>query len=500
MACRKYLEGGRIQSLKQRGFDRILDILVISSHGEFILSTELMGKHSNILLLEGTERIIDAARRVTHKVNRFRQILPGQPYIAPPCPESRLDPLHLPPEEYSSMFTNFPQEEPLLAAHLMSRFQGFSPFLAREIAIRSLQDSPVRAWDDIFGRAAAGEWNPTSFRNTENVSLGVWPFPSVQFPPDSQSPCDKINAAMEEHYRYAISHHELAAAHRELEGGIRKSLQARQKQLEDIRRGILEANSADRFREDAELLLANIHHVEPEAQSIIVEDLYLGSGTFRTIKLDPLLSASENAEKLFRRFRKAKDSHDVLITQETRLESAVASLTEAMEKLQSLKSAADVKEFGKELSAAGLIREDRTAEQTFSSGGNAKPDPLVGKHIRKIHTHDGWIILFGENSEANDWLTGKIAKPDDIWLHVRSTTSAHVVIPTGKNPQRVPTAVLKQAAEIAAMHSAAKHSSMIPVDWTLKKYVRKPHGAPTGSVLYQKEKTIYVSPLKDGIP
>ena len=112
-------------------------------------------------------------------------------------------------------------------------------------------------------------------------------------------------------------------------------------------------------------------------------------------------------------------------------------------------------------------------------------------------TVDGWEVLYGENATSNDHLTTRVARPDDLWLHVRAAASAHVVVRTGGRADRVPPRVLEQAARICAAHSEARHSGLVPVDYVLRKHVRKPRRSAPGLVTYQNEKTLFISP-QDG--
>jgi predicted ribosome quality control (RQC) complex YloA/Tae2 family protein len=129
--------------------------------------------------------------------------------------------------------------------------------------------------------------------------------------------------------------------------------------------------------------------------------------------------------------------------------------------------------------------------------GPARMPDLAGKPIRTMHTPEGWQVLFGENAEANDYLTRRVAAPNDLWLHVRANTSAHVVVRTNNHPDDVPPSVLRLAASVAARHSAAKHSSLVPVDVTLAKFVRRPKGAAPGTVVYRNERTLNVAPAEE---
>jgi len=164
-------------------------------------------------------------------------------------------------------------------------------------------------------------------------------------------------------------------------------------------------------------------------------------------------------------------------------------LRESREESEQADSVARVTAIRDHLRSTALLRDDSSRVKQ-----ERKREQFGGRRIRALNTPEGWEILIGENSEANDYLTGRVAAPNDLWLHVRAATSAHVVIRTRNDPAAVPKSVIRRAALLAAQHSGVKHSSVVPVDYTLKKYVRRPRGAPSGTVTYQQEKTIHVSP------
>ena len=157
-----------------------------------------------------------------------------------------------------------------------------------------------------------------------------------------------------------------------------------------------------------------------------------------------------------------------------------------------MKTVEEVRHLRAELLAEGLLRETGE-ERDERDAGHAGPD-FQGHKIRRFTTPEGYEIYFGETATANDFLTTRLAAPDDIWLHVRAATGSHVVIRAKGHPKSVPRSVLEQAALLCARHSAQKHSSLVAVDYTLRKYVRKPRGAAPGLVQIQQEKTLHVTP------
>ena len=492
MMCRKHLEGGVVASVEQRGFDRILDIRVETAGRPVTLVAELMGKHSNLILVSESGMILDGMKRITRKQSRFRETVPGAPYVPPPPPTGKLSPFESSQEDLAELQEALSDDVEAFAARIGARFFGMSPFLAAELALRTRQSSFRKVWDEIFVAAAHRRWKPVLVRGHDNRPIGAYPFPTVQMPADNQNERDNINTALDHHYGQALPRAEVDSALHALTTEIQRALRAKETKRESLLRSIREAGRADEYRKAGELILANLHRIEPSAESVAVEDYYETGAPIRIITLNASKSAKENAEVYFRRYRKSRDAaehHRELLDQTAR---DITALLESVDSLQEAKDTKDLAAIREELSAEGLLR-DESARSTQER----KRVTFQGKKIRAITTPEGWEILIGENSEANDFLTTRVAGPNDLWFHVRATASAHVVIRTRNDPYRVPQSVIKQAALFAARHSAAKHSATVPVDYTLKKHVRRPRGAAPGAALYKNETTIHVSPKED---
>ena len=202
------------------------------------------------------------------------------------------------------------------------------------------------------------------------------------------------------------------------------------------------------------------------------------------IELDETLTPQQNAERYFRRYRKARDAAAAAQARRDQVARELASLEAAKAEAESARTVESLRSLRKTLVHRGLLRQEIDQEKQAEEFG--------GERIRRMITPEGWEILYGETSRANDYLTQHVARPNDVWLHARSITGAHVIIRTSGHPGGVPGQVLSQAALIAARNSDAKHSSLVPIDHTLRRYVRKPRGAAPGFVTYRNEKTVDV--------
>ncbi len=508
MSLRKYVENGVIRFIRQIDFDRIFELVVerIDETGvsqEFRIIAELMGKHSNIVLVSANGTVLEACHRINSKINRFRETLPGQPYVAPPSQEDRIDPFQR--ESAMRKLDSLTLESPAAVKEdLLNLYKGFSPFLAAELAERIFSEGVTanaasrlqhiaEEWHEIFGAAQKGNFHPTIFYDDSGQQLAAYPFPSVQISSNLQKEAVSLNFALDDIYKRRIAFSDVQSLLTDIQTRLGRQQNRVLKSAESIHKSIEESEKSEFYRQNGELILANIWQIMPESKQLVVQDYFNTDFAERIIDLDAVLSPQENAELYFKRYRKAKDRGEMA------REMLVSSLEEqnevdkAVQELEALKSTTEITSeqitaFRKRLQDSGMLTEDI---QTGSGRASAESSPFEGHKIRRTRIA-GFEVIVGETSTANDYLTTRVASANDIWLHVRAATSAHVIIRT-KGSLLVPHSVILEAAKICARHSGQKHSSLITVDYTLKKYVRKPRGAKPGSVDYQREKSLEIS-------
>ena len=496
MALRKYLQGGAILTIAQRRFDRILDVEIKGHEGHtYLLSAELMGRHSNIILIAPDERILHAAKMVSSRVSRVREVLPGKPYTPPPA-EERPDPRTVSEEQF---LTRYQQEHPQDPAEwLRTRFEGISGFLAGEIVVRAGRlgtgEDATSLWSafrSVFEAAKRGDWEPVLVRDEEHRPVGAYPIPLACLPEERQHPRSNIHVALENYYAVAIPRAEMEQQKRTLQGILQRVLQARRNALQQLEQGVQERTKADQYRRWGETLLAFLSQVPQGAEKVTLPDLYGVNGATLTIPLDPTLSPQQNAERYFARARHVEQNAERLEAMRHRLQTEERQVQDALQRLEKARELSELTALREEIAARGWM----SATAGASGEAAARPqEDFGGKRIRAYLAPGGWQVLVGENAEANDYLVTRVAQPHDWWLHVRAGTGAHVLIRTNNNPQAVPRQVLEYAAQLAAANSPQRHSSIVPVDYTLRKYVRRPRGAQPGFVTYTHEKTLHVSP------
>ncbi len=496
MLLRKRLAGAWLTGVERpRGFaERVLRLEFQDHEGvRATLIAETMGRHSNLVFVNAAGTVLGCAKTVTHAINRVRETRPGLPYVAPPRQRGRADPFgHFDPDEAP------PPAPGGEADWLADTFAGVSPLLAREAVLRARP--PLTApslWyglNEILNVVRLGEYDTHIWTDAEGEPLGAYPIPLLSVPPGQQTPDASISAALD---RAAVSLEQRDAfthAHEALQAALHRTCKARERERAEVQRGLANTQRADEYQQAGEMLLAYPDLTVPGADRTLLPDYYApldpnGSPSLRAIALEPSLDLRGNAERYFKKARKARDGRARLQERLEALTAEAALLAGAERDAQAAATAEQV--------AAVRDRVAVSLPKTppdVGPGKETRQEPAFAGHkIKAARSPDGWEILVGENATSNDYLTTRVAAPSDIWLHVRAAASAHGVIRTGNRPAAVSPAALRQAAEMVAARSEVKHSSLVPVDYVLKKYVRKPRKSAPGAVTYQNEKTLYVT-------
>jgi predicted ribosome quality control (RQC) complex YloA/Tae2 family protein len=425
-ALRSRIDGGRLADVRQIDGERVLELEVETPSGRYVLIAELMGKHSNLILVhEG--RVLGAAKWVGRSKSS-RPILPGIPYERPPVMQG--------PGRRSRFYEQWVQA-------------GGDP------AIRQPVLSPG------FGAYPASV-----------APLGL---PEVARP--------SVSSALEQHFAEAVRSREAEALRGSLLASLERVVLAREVALEDLRQAEEAGGRAPQWQRWGELILA-YGPSAPLGSALLQAWDYDGSEV--AIKLDPELDFKDNANRYFEKAKRAKGRLGVVREQIVRLGTDLAAVRELQGRVQGASELSALRELRDE-ARKGRWLTDRPVQTKTK-----EERPYEGHRIRELLAPGGFTVLYGENAEANDYLTLRVARPNDLWLHVRGGVSSHVVIQTRNHPEKVQKETLVWAAEVAVRHSPSKHSGYVPVDYTLRKYVRKPRGAPKGTALYTHEKTLHV--------
>ncbi len=430
-AMRARVEDGRLSNAEQVGRDRVAVLAFEGDHGPHRLVVEMMGKHSNAALLDAEGRIVACAKRVGRAQSK-RPMLPGQTYVPPPV----FDAEALPP----------------------------------------LLKSLVEAGDAGVVNAFQGPMRPTDV-----LGFGPYPLPLDAVGLAGRPIPDYVRSA-DAWFFERESFEELEAERGALLGQLERVVLAREVALHDLAQAQGNANNADRWIRQGELLLAYAASIPQGAHKAEVWD-YEGNPV--VLSLNPDLTPLEQAQRWFSKAKRAKEGRGEIEAQRQRLSADLVALRAYVSQVRHAQDLSALRELRSEASAKRWL-------QKASQGVVKEERPYQGHKVRELLGPGGALVLYGENASANDYLTSRVARPNDWWLHVRGAVSAHVVVPTANHPERTPPEVLRFAAEVAVRHSVLKHSSVVPVDYTLKKHVRKPKGSVAGFATYTHEKTIHV--------
>lgn len=483
MLLRKHLLGSRISSIKQVDSERIIEILLetrdeMNFRANKKLIVEIMGKHSNIVLLDvDKDRIIDTIKRVPLDVSRERQLLPGLPY-------------EYPQNQNKVSFREIGQElmdeisgEKDPAEGLLARIQGFSPQIAAEVAgLASSMDRMI--WiASLVEKIQSGQLEPQVYLDKEKAPLDFHVVSLRRYQGYDTVKFETVSQAIDYYYTNKASTDRL----RQKATGLQKTVSAAIKKnllkQKRIREDLLQAEEAERFRLFGELLTANLHIIATGATSVSVLNYYDGKQV--EILLDKRLTPAQNAQAYYKKYNKSKRT----VLEKNRM------LTETQAENDYLNSVLVFLDITRDPAVMETIREELT--ETGYLRGKKEPQGKSAKKKGKALpfryvTDDGFVVLAGRNNNENDDITFKQSQRNDLWFHTKDIHGAHVVLKVeGKEPTDN---AIRQAAAIAAFHSKGKDSDNVPVDYTRIRYVKKPQGAKPGKCIYTEQKTIYITP------
>ena len=468
MVMRKYLQGAVIEAIQQVENDRILEISVSNKNeiGDSVAVTlviEIMGKHSNIILLDkASGKIIEAIKHVGFSQNSYRTILPGSTYVAPPQTGS-LNPFTVGDEKLFQIL----QTEDIEPKRLQQIFQGLGRDTATELSGRLTADK-LKTFRAFFA-------SPTQPSLTEKS------FSALLFS-DSKTQMSSLSELLDTFYKDKAERDRVNQQASELIRRVENELDKNRKKLGKQEEELLATENAEEFRQKGELLTTFLHQVPNDQDQVELDNYYTGEKII--IALDKALTPNQNAQRYFKRYQKLKEAvkHLTSLIEETRstilyLESVETALAQA--------SLTEIAEIREELIQTGFIRR----RQREKIQKRQKPEKYLA-------TDGQTIILVGRNNLQNDELTFKIAKKDELWFHAKDIPGSHVVITGNLQPSDE---VKTDAAELAAYFSKARLSNLVQVDMIEAKKLNKPTGGKPGFVTYTGQKTLRVTPDEEKI-
>ena len=484
-----------ILNIEQVDFDRVIKFSCQKDTEfekvEFELYFELTGRNANaILVFRESGLILDALRRVRPAQSRFRQILPGIKYLLPPAPRKH-NPYATPEEEFKKIILDHPEEN--LLQVLTSHFMGIDALLAEKIVEESVGVFPLKplplehlwkGFKSVLDRIPANEISPHLILDSEQKPIGISLFDLNSIPEEQKISFDNLNQALQKLFSLEIEASQEGRKLQTLISVTRNGIEKLKKTEEKLKKELSSLEDAQAYKKYGDLLLNHLSEIKRGAEYIELTDYSTEEHKKIRLSLDPSLSPKKNAEAYFKKYQKAQTG----ITKLNQRIAVTESQLKHLSKIESdllRKEKVNLEKIESELTSLGLLKVLRPKKKEKRKGRYSP---------REFISADGFKILVGRNNKENDFLTFKIAKPDDLWFHAQNVPGSHVVLKKGERKKYPTPKAIQQAASLAAYYSQAKSSRKVTVIYTLAKYVKKSKNAPPGLVKVEKMKSILVEP------
>jgi len=480
MMLRKYLEGALLANIEQIDNDRVIHFHFsrrdeLGDLQSLVLIVELMGRHSTILLMNNaTGKIVDTIKHVGHSQNTYRTLLPGAVYLAPPK-QATLNPFTV---SNTKVFDVLSRIDDWQAKTLQQQFQGLGRDTADELIqrITANPNDKLRQWNQFFATITE-QPRPSYIETSGKESFTPIPYHSLVTEESQVTNFDSLSALLDHFYHDKAERDRVKQQGGELLKKIDNELKRNQTKLQKRQQTLRDSENAEAFRQKGELLTTFMAQVPRGAQSVTLDNYYEENRPL-SIDLDPALTPNQNAQKYFQRYQKLKNAVKLIHQQIAETKEEITYLESVQAQLE-IASPVDLTTIREELVAQGYVK-NRSKQR--KKAAPSQPE-------RYLST-DGTEILVGKNNLQNDQLTLKTARKTDYWLHTKDIPGSHVIIRSDKPTEDT----LLEAAELAAYFSKYRQSAQVPVDYVQVKHIRKPNGAKPGFVIYENQKTLYVTP------
>lgn len=496
MLMRKQITGARIQEIRQVEGDRIVyvDLDAVNELGDHVLRRlvlEIMGRHSNLLLLDENGRILEATRHVNPEMSRVRQIQPGMTYLPPPA-QDKLNPETLTEEKLYERLSAIPDAR--LSRALADTITGLSRGAAEELACRVLQPGETQPSDlkDACQRIAdflkrlPFMADPRVLVNENGEAEDVFPMIYLSRPTKNQRPYKTLSEALEVYFGSRDARERLSQKSAAMVRMLKSQLERCQRKLAIQQEELASAERMEEYRRMGEAINANLYQLKKGMTEAELPDWNDPEGGTLTVPLDIRLTPSQNAQRYFKKYQKARSAREVAAQQRDKTLEETDYLEGMLLDVDKCVGESELEEIRQELVRTGYMKKNTNRRQQRQ---------LPGSKPYRYLSADGIEILVGKNAAQNDRITLG-AKPDETWLHAKDMPGSHVII---CREGEIPLTTMKQAALLAAWYSKGQRSSLVPVDYTLRRYVKKPSGAAPGKVIYTRQKTAYMTPEEEEI-
>ncbi len=499
MLLRKHLSSGKITGVDFFDFERIIRVRIESTNelgdlSEKNLIIEIMGRHSNIILTNSENKIIDSVKHVDAEVSSVREVMPARPYIFPPA-QTKTSPQQLDIEKF---FESISAPAPIsVEKYLLNNIKGFSPLLCAEICHRAKIDNKANILtlsEENISRLKIALAEVIETINNSAFSpciifddLKPVDFHCIQIKQFTNiSTIPSISKILDTYYRTKDNTERLKQKKADLVKVLNNNIDRCNKKLAIHQDKLREVSDREKLKLYGELITANIYCIPGNTSKVSLHNYYSENNEYIDIELDENITPQQNAQRYFKRYSKAKSAFAYTTEQLAENQSELEYLESVMQILDNCTSLQEIEEVREELTEQGYYsqRKKNKAKKRMAAS-----QPLHYK------SSDGIDIYVGKNNKQNDMLTLKTAASNDIWLHTKNIPGSHVIIK--KLQHDIPDNTLLEAAILAAYHSKAKASSSVPVDYTQIRHVKKPSGAKPGMVIYDNYKTIVVTPNEE---
>ena len=497
MLLRKRIAGGKIVRFEQERLDRVLKISIetyndLGDLSVFALYCELMGKHSNIILVNEKGVIVDAIKHVGLGMSSVRFVMPGLEYSAPPA-QDKQDPSKASADDFSMAMCMVGMS---IAKALSNAFFGLSPAVAAQLVARYTDKTECTQLSEVereelaerltafYADMAQGKEKASAVLNALGETEAVYPFAIAG---GGIKLYDSIGEALDSLYinsdRREWAKRHGASARKVLQNNIERC----EKKLALYADALNSEEQMEKCRLYGELLTANLHSLKSGTDTAAVDNYYADPVERIAIPLDRQLTPGENAQRYYKKYQKLKAARDMAIVQREQTLSELNYLEGQLDNLTKCTAENELSELIEELKDQGYIKRDK--------GGKKKMKLAASKPMHFVSS-TGADIYVGKNNRQNDELTLRFASPNDIWMHTKNIPGSHVIV---KGASEQDTATMTEAALLAAYYSRARGSENVAVDYTPRKYVKKPAGAKPGMVIYTTNKTAYVTPSEEAV-
>ena len=490
MLLRKHISGGRVRDVRQVNGDRILEVEFehldeLGDSARKILICEFMGRHSNLIFVDGEGRILECARRVTESMSSVREVLPGLRYERPPAhgktpfdaPEADIvralqeasGPLH------KAIAASISGLSVQTARELAFRAAGNEDAHTQELDMSSIAPAVARALSEVQGEAA-----PALLFAETGEPVDVVAFPYLSRAALRSERFETISEAMDAFYRARDRAERIkqksAALHRVLKNNIERC----ERKLALQQEALLGSERMEEYRVKGELLTASLHLAKKGMKSVTIPNYYEEGAPGLEVQLDEKLSPGQNAQRYFKLYQKARSAKRLAAEQVEKTTEELNYLEGQMLNLSACEEESELAELREELEKYGYVRKNHNRRQMKK---------LEPSRPMRFDSPTGIPILVGKNNLQNDKLTFT-AEPNEWWLHAKDMPGSHVIVLSADPDEET----LHMAARLAARYSKGASAGKVPVDMTRRRYVKKPAGAKPGFVIYTNQKTVLAEP------